>query len=208
MAIQPAIHASDFNENAAPLIRDYVSHAGSKIVVPYGHGEIDPEKVVGHIANQCGSRVERIDAGLMSHPIFEDDDAKVLVVTFPTLPLSVEQRRLAINDNDAFLHSLIQSLSTKDFNLLYLSTPPPAAPASFRRAHISLDDEPVSSTKSNSTSGRLFSHYQFFTPGIFMGYMALLILVPVLIVGLQAINSLQVSYRAFDPPMKVGQKQQ
>lgn len=208
MAIQPAIHASDFDEDAAPLVRQYVSQAGSKIVIPYGHGEIDEEEVVSHIAHQCGSRIERIDASLMSHPIYEDDEPKVLVVTFPTLPLSSQQRKLAINDHDAFLHSLIQSLPTRDFNLLYLSTPPPAAPASFRRAHISLDEATASQSKSNSTTGGLFSHYQFFTPGIFMGYMALLILVPVLIVALQAINSLQVSYRAFDPPMKIGQKQQ
>lgn len=201
------MHASDFENDSAPQIRQYVSQAGSKIVIPYGHGEVDTEEVVSHIVDQCGSRVERIDASQMSHPIFEDDESKVLVVTFPTLPLSVQLRKLAMNDNDAFLHSLLQSLPTRDFNLLYLSTPPPAAPASFRRAHVSLEDANVLK-KSNSTTGGLFSHYQFFTPGIFMGYMALLILVPVLIIGLQAINSLQISYKAFDPPLKVGQKQQ
>lgn len=210
MAIQPSVHASDFEQDAAPLIRNYVSQAGTKIVVPYGHGEVDSEELVSQIAKQCDSRIERIDASTMSHPIYDDDEPRrILVVSFPTLPLSAEQRKLAMNDNDAFLHSLIQSLPSRDFNLLYLSTPPPASPASFRRAHVSLND--VSNNmakKSNATTGGLFSHYQYFTPGIFMGYMALLILVPVLIVGLQAINSLQISYKAFEPPMKIGQKQQ
>lgn len=206
IAVQPSVHASDFDGSTAPLIKSFVSQAGSKIVVPYVHGEIDAEDLATHIAKQCEAQIERIDATSMAHPIYDSDEKRVILVTFPTLPISQEQRRLTLNDNDAFLHSLIQSLPGSDFHLIYLSTPPPASPASFRRAHISLSDE-LAYKKSNSTTGGLFSHYQYFTPGIFMGYMALLILVPVLIVGLQAINSIQVSYKAFEPPMKIGQKQ-
>lgn len=209
VAIQPSIHASDFNDDSAPMIRKYVSQAGSKIVVPYGHGEIDSEDLVSHIAHLCEARIERIDAGTMSHPVYDLDERRVIAVTFPTLPLSIAQRRIALNDHDAFLHSLVQSLPSREYNLLYLSTPPPASPASFRRQHVSFAGDVSPYRKTNGTSGGgLFRHYQFFTPGIFMGYMALLILVPVLIVGLQAINSLQISYKAFEPPMKIGQKQQ
>lgn len=209
IAIQPSIHASDFENDAAPQIRKYVAHAGSKIVVPYGYGEVDSEEVVSTIAKQCDATIERIDASSMSHPIFEAiDERRLIVVSFPTLPLSNELRKIAMSDNDAFLHSLLKSLPSQDFNLLYLSTPPPASPASFRRAHISLNDDSASAMKSNrNATGGLFSRYQYFTPGIFMGYMALLILVPVLVVSLKAINSVQVSYKAFEPPMKIGQKQ-
>lgn len=189
------------------MIRQYLSQAGTKMVIPYGHGEIDSDDVIAHIAHQCNAKIERVDASTMSHPIYESDEKRVIAVTFPTLPLSSEQRKVALNDNDAFLHSLLRSFPTRDYNLLYLSTPPPASPASFRRAHVALADL-LPQKSSNSSTGGLFSHYQFFTPGIFMGYMVLLILVPVLIIGLQALNSLQISYKAFDPPLKIGQKQQ
>ena len=47
----------------------------------------------------------------------------------------------------------------------------------------------------------LFEKYQFFTPGIFMGFMALFVMLSVVYVGLSALSSLQVSYGAFDKEM-------
>lgn len=194
IAIQPSIHASDLSSNTAQKLRAFINNAGSKIVVPYAHGEFDTEELINHVASTCEADVERFDASANSHNVYEDLERRVVVVDLTSLPISPVQRKQILNDNDAFLHSVIDSLPTKDYNLIYTSTPPPALPASFRRQHISLE----TMKKSNSTGG-LFSHYQYFTPGIFMGYMALLILVSVLIMGLQAINSLQISYRAFEP---------
>ena len=54
---------------------------------------------------------------------------------------------------------------------------------------------------SDSTSAPLFVKYQFFTPGIFMGALAVLIMLAILYVGLSAVASLQVSYGAFDKEM-------
>lgn len=193
-------------------MRQFVSTAGSRIVVPYGHGDLDVEELAQHIAQTCDATIDRIES-TDAHPLYDmaslDGRPHVTLMTLPGLPLSSEQRRETLNENDAFLHSFIDSLPVKEYNLIFTTTPPPASPASFRRAHISLSEESSAAAHKNGTvTGGLFSRYQYFTPGIFMGYMALLILVPVLIVGLQAINSLQVSYRAFDPPMKLGQKQQ
>ncbi|KAI0123126.1 BIG/ATPase V1 complex, subunit S1 [Xylariales sp. AK1849] len=47
----------------------------------------------------------------------------------------------------------------------------------------------------------LFEKYQFFTPGIFMGLVALFILFSILGVGISALGSLQVPYGAFDKEM-------
>lgn len=51
---------------------------------------------------------------------------------------------------------------------------------------------------SDSSSAPLFVKYQFFTPGIFMGIVALIIMLSLLYVGLSAVASLEVSYGAFD----------
>lgn len=47
----------------------------------------------------------------------------------------------------------------------------------------------------------LFEKYQFFTPGIFMGLIALVVMLSILGVGLTALSSLEVSYGAFDKEM-------
>ena len=59
----------------------------------------------------------------------------------------------------------------------------------YRRADNSTDSLP------------LFEKYQFFSPGIFMGLIALILLLSILGVGLSAISSLEVSYGAFDKDM-------
>ncbi|KAF3760271.1 BIG1-domain-containing protein [Cryphonectria parasitica EP155] len=50
-------------------------------------------------------------------------------------------------------------------------------------------------------SAPLFVKYQFFTPGIFMGFVAVFLMLAMLYVGLNAVASLQVSYGAFDKEM-------
>lgn len=47
----------------------------------------------------------------------------------------------------------------------------------------------------------LFDKYQFFTPGIFMGLIALIVMFSILGVGLKALSSLEVSYGAFEKDM-------
>jgi len=52
-----------------------------------------------------------------------------------------------------------------------------------------------------SANASLFERYQFFTPGIFMGFVAGFIMLSILYVGLSALSSLEVSYGAFDKEM-------
>lgn len=49
--------------------------------------------------------------------------------------------------------------------------------------------------------GGLFEKYQYFSPGLFMGISATIPLVLILIVGLKALSSLEVSYFAFSKEM-------
>lgn len=53
----------------------------------------------------------------------------------------------------------------------------------------------------NSTEGGLFEKYQYFTPGIFMGFAAIIPLFLILLVGIRALTSLEVSYFAFSKEM-------
>ena len=65
--------------------------------------------------------------------------------------------------------------------------------------------------RANSTSneGGLFERYQYFTPGLFMGFAAIIPLFLILLVGVRALTSLEVSYFAFSKEMGPNaQKQQ
>lgn len=53
----------------------------------------------------------------------------------------------------------------------------------------------------NTTEGGLFERYQYFTPGIFMGLTAIVPLFLILLVGIRALTSLEVSYFAFSKEM-------
>lgn len=99
--------------------------------------------------------------------------------------------------------------------LIYTSTPLSASAAAHdyhfstelrRRAGVVVEDAKIS----NSTKGGLFAKYQFFTPGIFMGYIALFVLASIVYVGISSLSSLTVSYGAFEKEMgpQAAKKQQ
>jgi len=46
--------------------------------------------------------------------------------------------------------------------------------------------------------GGLFHRYQFFTPAIFMGYIAFVVMIAILYIGLTMIGGIEVSYAAFE----------
>ncbi|BFZ57818.1 hypothetical protein PYCC9005_004872 [Savitreella phatthalungensis] len=233
VAVQPSIHASDLSSTGDNSgIQKLVNNAAHTFLVPYGHGDIDPAELATKLATHCDAALvqDQVDGGSMSHPVFDEYEnesgtesesgnegkisegaKRVVVVTLPSLPMSSDARQMTLADNGAFLTSFLRSLPRKQNNLVYVSTPPPAAApgGSFRRSRDTFDS--TTARRSNGTNtdnkGGLFSRYQYFTPGIFMGYMAFILLVPILIIAIGAVASVQISYRAFDPPLKVGPKQ-
>lgn len=60
---------------------------------------------------------------------------------------------------------------------------------------------PRAAAKDGNSSAPLFVKYQFFTPGIFMGLVAVLLMLAILYVGLSAVSSLEIPYGAFDKEM-------
>lgn len=54
---------------------------------------------------------------------------------------------------------------------------------------------------SSAKQGALFERYQYFSPGIFMAIIAIIPLFSIIIVGLRALTSLEVSYFAFSKEM-------
>lgn len=105
---------------------------------------------------------------------------------------------------DSFLYSIISLLPTYKYTLIYTSTP-----LSLGKPHVSpypdheLRRREDLKGKKNVTlpEGSLFQRYQFFTTGIFAGYLALFFLLSILYVAFNALSSIQVTYGAFEKEM-------
>jgi hypothetical protein len=152
----------------------------------------------------------------------------VIRVDFDALPTLPEQRRQAVQSHDAFLKMVLELLPTKRFVLVLASSPVeeataaaadkvPAADAE-EKWQESLElrsvevGEDAGKNETTPPSGGLFHRYQFFTPAILTGYVALAVLLVILYVGLSAISSVQVSYGSFEkemgPAAQAAKKQQ
>ncbi|KAI5795043.1 BIG/ATPase V1 complex, subunit S1 [Geopyxis carbonaria] len=187
-------------------------------------GGMDMESVVQRLLKaaeeHCGAHVDGVvDAKTGSFKRFDDMRPKVLRVEFARLPEAREARGKMVAQNDAFLHSVMEMLPTKKWSLFYVSAPsssteglesstPPSQQqqqhsedvvAELRR-RTAYDDDAAPSASGNRTHrvGGLFENYQFFTPGIFMGYIAFVFMAMILYVGLSAVSGLEVSYGAFE----------
>jgi len=68
-------------------------------------------------------------------------------------------------------------------------------------AQIELKRDFTAHKRAASDEGGLFERYQYFTPGLFMGLIAVLPLFSIVFVGLRALSSLEVSYFAFSKEM-------
>ena len=65
-------------------------------------------------------------------------------------------------------------------------------------------DTSAHTRRANATQeGGLFERYQYFTPGLFMGFAAVIPLFLILLVGIRALLSLEVSYFAFSKEMGI-----
>ncbi|PUU80673.1 vacuolar ATP synthase subunit S1-domain-containing protein [Tuber borchii] len=205
---QPGAHASDFaSPEAAPtLYAALQAIEGSSFTVDNVHGkdgeaESLTEILARYAEETCDAEVEEVDAKTASFGGFDDMKPKVIRVDFAELPIGKKARMKALRENDSFLQSIISLIPTSKYTLIYTATPlstqlkVSSAPSSELRRR---DDH------ENTTLpaiGTLFSRYQFFTPGIFMGYLVGFFLLAILYVGISSVSSLTVTYGAFEKEM-------
>jgi len=148
---------------------------------------------------------------------------KVFRVDFDRLPASGAARAKAVEQNDAFLHSIMEMLPTKKYTIIVVSSPVGEAAAAAAPIKASTPAEQVleaaglelrsfefETEAKNGTivKGGLFHRYQFFTPAIFMGYIVFFLMLAILYVGVSAVGGIGVSYGSFDKEMGPGAKKQ
>lgn len=130
-----------------------------------------------------------------------------------TLPPLTSDRAGSLADSDAILSKSLDKLTSSDsYTILFVGTPGEQTydPEFDDRLRMELKRDVSSSGNESKRDTRpLFEKYQFFTPGIFMAIITAIVLFSILLVGLRALGSLEVSYGAFDKDMSpAAQKKQ
>ncbi|KAL2807858.1 BIG/ATPase V1 complex, subunit S1 [Aspergillus granulosus] len=214
IASQPGVHATDFSaRKSAPRLGAKLmgqeEAIRSTMIINEVAGILEAKQVWSILERECGAQTTVIDASTGSYTTDFGAEPRVIVVELSSLPLgSGREQQLA--DNDALLSDIVGRLSSKKYTLLYLTTPREfeenGSPVYQSQdnlyqdpVHIDLKrDYSAHSRRDETTSSSLFDEYQYFTPGLFMGLIAVFFFLAILYVAFSALMSLQVPYAAFE----------
>ncbi|KAK0739274.1 BIG/ATPase V1 complex, subunit S1 [Apiosordaria backusii] len=214
---QPNLHANDIrSENCrhTPNLCKAIRSSSTKSTYSVAEviGQISGAPLKSHITKAC----ENVKGRRAVEASFVEVEMKHL----PPVGENEEERRSVLEDNDHKLGELLSILGEEDYTVLVFSDPNEFRPyhsdfvsGGVATSHMDLkrevlegegEFEGVVNRRKNATerdNRPLFEKYQFFTPGVFMALIVLVIVLAILTVGLKALGSLEVSYGAFDKEM-------
>lgn len=192
---QPGVRASDFRSAEECLMPHlcraaYDPRVQSRFEVTEVLGNLGGIDLAQHVGAACASKGKEVGIAAVNLP-----------------PLSAGGRTRVLSQNDARLASQIMNVTASgSYTILFSSIliEPVYESQFIQPVHMDLkrDTNVPSERRSQNNSEwdklHLFEKYQFFTPGIFMGFVTAIVLLSILRVGLKALSSLQVSYGAFE----------
>ncbi|OAL53256.1 BIG1-domain-containing protein [Pyrenochaeta sp. DS3sAY3a] len=208
---QDGVSSADYADGrSTPALTQYMSGGNADIkttfAIPEVVGAIDSASVLSYLKTSCG-------ADLDNH------GSAVYTLKAPSASKSSRTQELQSNAEDAMLENHISS-KAKDhsYTVIYITKPQTEAQAKEQQENEQYTydmEDPFGESvrmelkrdlsshikRANATQGGLFERYQYFTPGIFMGFAAIIPLFLILIVGIRALTSLEVSYFAFSKEM-------
>ncbi|GFG01822.1 protein big1 [Aspergillus udagawae] len=227
IASQPGVHSTDFaTRKSAPRLGAKLTGKDkairSSMIVKEVAGVLEAKQIQSIIEKECGAQSTLIDASASSYPSEIGPEPRIIFVDFPMLSLGAD-RAQQLSDNDGLLADIINRIpSSKKYTLLYVTSPREfegsegivyqAEDGYQDPLHMELkrDYSAHGSQSAPASNKSLFREYQYLTPGIFMGFLAVFFFLMILYVGIRALTSLEVPYAAFekDTAASVQKKQQ
>ncbi|KAI0977342.1 ER protein BIG1 [Xylaria arbuscula] len=197
---QPNLNAAHLSSSAAvPKLSESLGNAASSYSIAEVAGELDVRSIAAYIQEAC-----------------ELPRSSVSVVELLPVPSSAAESAQALKENDDELGIVLEQYKAaagESYTVVYAGGPRTEKPQTYTAeftdsgaGHSELKRQlhDVKGFKRQANFDKnlpLFEKYQYFTPGIFMGLIALIILLSILYGGISALASLQVSYGAFDKEM-------
>ncbi|THY78449.1 BIG1-domain-containing protein [Aureobasidium pullulans] len=222
---QPGVSTNDLTvSKSTPHLRRRLLGKDDKVksilAVKNVVGDVDARRLTLSTSRECNKQSTRLFRSLVldgKEGNIPTQHFDMIVVHFPELPNTQDDRESALLQADSYLNSLLESLDS--YTVLYaplssLSPPQSQHPEQYEmdepypsNMHTDLKRDLNShvsraSNASNPQDGLpLFEKYQFLSPGIFMGGVVSILLFSILYVGVSAIANLEVSYMAFSKEM-------
>ncbi|KAI0472013.1 BIG1-domain-containing protein [Xylariaceae sp. FL0804] len=155
-------------------------------------GELELKQIASYIREHCGVKSSAIDE-----------------IGLAPLPSAGSEAVLA--DNDDKLGMVMEQYKAEgSYTVIYTGGPrtehPEEYKPEFQQGHTNTElkrhlNSAVRRQDKSRDTRPLFEKYQYFTPGIFMGLITLIVLLSILYAGIGAVASLQVPYGAFEKDM-------
>ncbi|KAJ6631357.1 hypothetical protein B0H10DRAFT_489768 [Mycena sp. CBHHK59/15] len=194
---QPGLHASDLRSLPSDThIARSLSASPSSRQFPYvpNPSPIDISTLLESAAARCDSRLVSFAPG-QGGVVLSGESKHVVLLNFPSLGGLAQERKDAMLKHDALLSAELSALSVTFPNHLIIYTGS-SAPSFAKRA------APLASAPRNGTAstGGILAHYQLLTPGLITTLLVtLFVLVPIVMVGIQALASIQSPLRIEAP---------
>ncbi|GAP87677.1 putative ER protein big1 [Rosellinia necatrix] len=197
---QPNLNAGHLSSKAAvPKLSGFLSHATSSYSVAEVAGEFDVKSIADYVRETCQLPRSAIDMIELSPvPSSPAESAKALKGNDDELGLVLEQYEASAGDSYTVIYAGGSRTETPQTYTSEFTDSGVGQAELKRRLH---NANGVRRQEKSDRKLPLFAKYQYFTPGVFMGLIAFLILMSILYVGISALASLEVSYGAFDKDM-------
>jgi hypothetical protein len=222
---QRGVSAADYADGrAAPQLSRYMAghhdQVKSTVAIPDVVGNVDAAAITQHLVSKCGQGFNDDDTWFARQTLKAPSTSHALRIE----QLQSDGRNNAswtmdwgLTSADATLENfIVNDAKSQDYTVIYITTPQTEAQAKETLEHYTYEmdasfpesvqmelkrDLSSHAKRANSTEGGLFEKYQYFTPGLFMGFAAIIPLFLILLVGIRALTSLEVSYFAFSKEM-------
>ncbi|KAJ7645949.1 vacuolar ATP synthase subunit S1-domain-containing protein [Mycena polygramma] len=185
---QPELHASDLrNLPSNTHLTRSLSASPSSRQFPYvsTHASVDISALLDSAAQRCGSRLVSFAPG--QGVSLSEGSKHIVSLNFPPLAGMAQERKDAMLKHDALLASELATLAATFPNYLIIYTGSSSPSFAKRAAPMA-----VTSTRNGTSTGGILAHYQLLTPGIITTLLiTFFILVPVIMVGIQSLVSIQ-----------------
>ncbi|KAH9910027.1 BIG1-domain-containing protein [Xylariomycetidae sp. FL2044] len=192
LAFQPNVNAEHLRQpSAVPRLRRSLGQAQGRYSVAEVIGDVEVESLLSLIREACEGRNPQISEVNLDPLVSGRAAAKTL------------------KENDDVMGMFLDEFDAEgSYTLIYTGVSSRTddsetyEPEFQDSVHTELKRQLRPSKRQSDKDTRpLFEKYQYFTPGIFMGLIALIVLLSILYVGISAVASLEVPYGAFDKEM-------
>lgn len=182
---QPEVSEREITKKNTPFLEHIVSSSKSRELFATVKDSAKYQGLAeGWVREYCDVTHIEVDPETGMYEHYVDAGARIVTLDFPDAD--------DLTKNDEVLKRAVSGLASGDFFLSYRTTP--------KIKDVSIDKPESKGPIEEKKYQSLFQNYTYFSPAIFMGTIVAGLVVSVLFLALNAVNSLAITPKAFEKP--------